>query len=218
MELKVFAAQTHKVDYTTQSEEEQKKIQEELEQTKQLSKIIMDEVEEDVNYYIARNSLAINAWTQKFMMKEPVSEEEIKEAFEKEKPKALERVNLRNLLIKDDKKAQEVLAKLQAGKDTLVETFTQLVRSESEDPTTRIKDGRLGWLDTVKLDQNFQQQLAGKKKHDVIMFKPNDFGWQIILIEDKEEERTASYEESKDYLEGLVRQNKLQAKIEELLG
>lgn len=218
VELLLFAAQKYKIDLTKQSKEVQDRLKIEYEQTKKLSSIISDELKDDPNFIVAKDNLAINIWTQKTMATMKITEEDLKKAFEADKPKALERVNLRNILVKDEKKATKIFNALSKTKsEDLISVFTKYVNDDSEDITTRLKEGKLGWLDKVKLDKQLQEVLKDKKKNDIVKVKPNELGWQIILVEDQQDERKATFEESKQYLDNLVRKQKLQEKITTLM-
>ena len=217
-ELQIYTAQKYKVDFTKQNKEAQDRLKNEYEQTKKLSSKIYDEIKDDSNFIIAKDNLAINIWTQKTMALIKITEDDLKKAYEKEEPKALERVELRNILVKDEKTATKILNTLKKSKSAeLIATFTKLVKEESEDITTRLKEGKLGWFDKVKLEKPLQDALKDKKKSDIIKVKLNELGWQIILIEDHQEERKATFDESKQYLDNLLRQQRLQEKINSLL-
>lgn len=217
-ELQVFTAQKYRVDYTKQSNEAQEDIKKEYENTKKLSSKIYSEIKNNLTYKIALDNLNITVWSQKFMATLKITEDDLKHTYEKEAPKALARYSLRNILVKNEKKANDILSRLQKAEEAdLVVIFTKVVQEDSEDITTRLKEGKLGWLDINKLEKPLQDALKDKKKNDLVKIKLNNLGWQIILVEDYQASRKATYEESKQYLNNIIRQQKLNEEIQKLL-
>lgn len=217
-ELKIFTAQKYRVDYISQTEQVKETIKKEYLDTKKLSSKIYNDVKNDISYKIALDNINITFWSQKFMTSLEVNEDELKKLYEKENPKTVDRFNLRNILVKDEKVANTLLSKLKkTDEDDLIVNFTKLVKENSEDITTRSKEGKIGWIEINKLEKPLQEALKNKKKNELIKIKLNDFGWQIVLIEDYQAQRKATFEESKQYLENIIRQQKLNEEIQKLL-
>lgn len=217
-ELKSYTIQKYRAEYDQQNDENKEKIKNEYAQVKKLSAKVMVQMESDLHFNIAKALLAVNLWSQKYMATLNVAKEDLEAAFTKEAPKAMARYQLRNILVKDETKATSLLKTLESThKVDLLATFSKLVQENSEDLTTRVKEGKIGWIDQEKLDPSLQEALKGKHQNDLVKVKPNDFGWQILLIEDYQADRKATFEESQSYLQNVIRQQKLNQEIQTLL-
>jgi len=67
--------------------------------------------------------------------------EKLREFLEAQIPQEAEQVHLHVIVVKDEGKAKELKARLEAGED-----FATLAKQFSEDETTKAKGGELGWL------------------------------------------------------------------------
>ena len=62
-----------------------------------------------------------------------------------------------------------------------------------------------------------QTLLKGKKGGDLVKINIPQIGWQVLLIEEYQPEKTATFEESKPLLISKIRQETLKKEIDKLL-
>lgn len=113
------------------------------------------------------------------------------------------------------KKAQEILAKIQAG-----ESFEELAKQFSDDPGSKSKGGDLGWFGPGVMVKPFQDALKAMKVGEVSKLVQSPFGFHIIKLDDVKPEVVRPFAEvrtqlaediQKEYLE-----SKFYGKVEEL--
>lgn len=102
----------------------------------------------------------------------------------------IKQVGLSQILLDDETKANDLLAKLKKGSD-----FATLAKQNSLDKTSKDKGGELGYFkkdDLYKViikgdnvDKNlladFQKKIWGGKENDLFLFH-TDLGWQIVKV------------------------------------
>jgi parvulin-like peptidyl-prolyl isomerase len=217
-ELVSFTAQKYRVDYNTQTQENKDKLKKDYETTLKLVSAVSSEIKDDVDLKIATNLTALNIWSQKYAQNLKISDETLRELYIKEKPKSVPTYNLYNILVNDEKKAKDIFTKLEkTSKDVRLKEFKKQVGANSQDFSTIKKEGNIGWIEVQKLDKNIQENIKDKNINDLILVKVENIGWQIILIDDFKPIRDVSFDESKEFLTNLIKQQELIKKIDSLL-
>lgn len=218
-ELVSFTSQKYKADYNAQNSENKDKLKKEYEDSQKLLNAISNDLKNDSDYKVAKNLMAINIWSQKYMQNLKISEDTLKELYTKEKPRNRESYNLYNILVNDKQKAEEILSSLQkiTDKTARLSEFKKQVNLNSKDSMTSKKEGYVGWIEIQKLDKNIQEKIKDKKTNDILLAQVENIGYQIILIDDFKPSRELSYEESKNFLTQYVKQQELIKKIETLI-
>ena len=87
----------------------------------------------------------------------------------------------------------------------------------SQDFISSKKEGNIGWIEIQKLDKNIQDNIKDKIKNDILISELQNIGYQIILIDDFKPVREVSYDEAKEFLTNLAKQQELIKKIDSLL-
>lgn len=147
-----------------------------------------------------------------------ISDATLKELYAKEKPKTVPTYNLYNILVSDKKKADEIYSLIEKlPKDKRLEEFKKQVKLNSQDFISNKKEGNIGWIEIQKLDKNIQENIKDKIKNDILISEVQNVGYQIILIDDYKPIRDVSFEESKEFLTNLAKQQELIKKIDTLL-
>ncbi len=153
-------------------------------------------------------------------------EAELKEYYEKNvsKFKQPETMRLRLISTKEEKKAQDIYAKLKDGDD-----FGELAYNMSEDDY-RVKNGDIGYVHRGRMLPEIENAASKLKVGEMSQPINADNRWYIVKVEDKRPEHQMSFEEvkgklkkeleaeraaelKKKWIEGL----KAKAKIEVLL-
>ena len=218
-ELISFTAQKYRVDYNLQSQENKDKLKKEYEDTQKFLNAISNDIKNDVDYKVAKNLLAINIWSQKYLQNIKVSDATLKELYAKEKPKNTESYNLYNILVNDKNKAEEILSNLEkiTDKTARLNEFKKQVTINSKDFISSKKEGNVGWIEIQKLDKNIQEKIKDKKANDIFLVEVENIGYQIILIDDFKPSKELSFEESKEFLTQFIKQQELMKKVQTLV-
>ncbi|WP_410993533.1 peptidylprolyl isomerase [Bacillus cereus] len=111
-------------------------------------------------------------------IKASITEKELKDYY---KPT----LKVSHILVKDEKKAQEIKDKLNNGGD-----FASLAKEHSEDPGSKEQGGDLGELDAVKMepmDSKFKEAAYKLEVGQISEPVKSSFGYHIIKVTDKKE-------------------------------
>ncbi|HXH31452.1 MAG TPA: SurA N-terminal domain-containing protein [Bacteriovoracaceae bacterium] len=160
-----------------------------------------------------------------------VSEQEIKQYLEKpENKKALEEsytenitkynkpeeVKARHILIQgQDEKALEKIKAL-AQKVTL-KNFAELAQKETEDPTGKANGGDLGWFSAGRMVPEFEEVAFKQAKNTISQPVKTQFGYHLILVEDKRSSDKKSLDSVKTELAQLAIQKTKSQDLDKLL-
>ncbi len=219
-EVKVYTMQKYKVNLEQLNEQEKSQVTNEYFQTSQIVNAISKQMESDVDLKVITKLYMVDIWAKKFMAQINPKDDELKKLYAVQKPTKSSKYNLRNILVKDEATADKLIKQLSAIKDLpkITAKFKELAKSESIDPAAKTSEGEIGFVETNKLDQNMQALLNGKKGGDLVKLNIPQIGWQILLIEEYEGEKTATFEESKSILIATIRQEALKQEIEKLIS
>lgn len=170
--------------------------------------------------YVLDDYLAQEYLRQVVAAKVSVTDEELRKSYqEHEKEMALpERVKVRHIFVNAPAdapaelkgeartKAEGLLQQLKKGED-----FAKLASASSEDAETAAKGGEIGYLSPGKSNaEAFEKAAFALKVGEISGIVETPFGYHIIKAEERQEPRTATFDEVKEYL----RQN-LQGQLEE---
>ena len=217
-ELNSFTAQKYRVDFNAQTSENKDKLKKEYEDTVKIVSQISKDVKDEADLKAAINLITLNVWSQKYVQNLKISDETLKDLYVKEKPKTVPTYSLYNILVSSEKKAKEILANIEKlPKETRLSEFKKQVKANSQDFISNKKEGNMGWIEIQQLDNGIQEKIKDKKKNDLIVSKVENIGWQVILIDDYKPIREVSFEESKEFLTNLAKQQELAKKIDSML-
>ncbi|MBI5888389.1 MAG: SurA N-terminal domain-containing protein [Deltaproteobacteria bacterium] len=148
-----------------------------------------------------------------------VTEDEIKDYYAKNE-KRFElppRVKARHILIKPDEnekdlakakkaaadKAGEMLARLKKG-----EKFAELAKKYSDDKGSGSHGGDLGWFSKGMMVKPFEDAALGMKKGDMSGLVQTEFGYHIILVQDRQESRRLPVKEVEPMIRKMLAKQK----------
>jgi hypothetical protein len=89
-------------------------------------------------------------------------------------------IQVAHILIKDEKKAKEILERVKKGED-----FTALAKEFSEDTGSRDQGGDLGWVNKGMMVADFENAAFGLKPGEVSDLVKTEFGYHIIKVGEK---------------------------------
>ncbi|MFH0779092.1 MAG: peptidyl-prolyl cis-trans isomerase [Candidatus Eisenbacteria bacterium] len=137
-------------------------------------------------------------YDREVIAKSEVTEKEIKELYDQRSKE--EEVHARHIVVSDRKKAEEILAKANAGED-----FAELATQYSEDPTTGPSGGDLGFFGRdLMIPQEFQDAVFKLDVGQVSGVVKTAMGHHIIKVEEKRKRQVDTFENEKSRLETEV--------------
>jgi len=84
-------------------------------------------------------------------------------------------VHAAHILVKDERKANDLKKKIDAGED-----FAKLAKTWSSCPSKK-KGGDLGWFKKGQMVPEFESAAFGSKPGDVVVCH-TEFGWHVIKV------------------------------------
>ena len=199
----------------------QKKIvQQAIERHLLAQKAIKSGIENDPAYKKAlegiKSDLALELWMKKEYSSVNVDEKSIKDYYNKNSDKFIKpsRAKARHILVKTKKEAEDIIAQLKGLKgDALEKKFIELAKTKSTGPSGK-NGGELGWFNKRQMVKPFSDATFALKKGEITT-KPvkTQFGYHIILLEDKEIGKKATLAEVKPQIENALRMEKFRKKV-----
>ena len=121
-----------------------------------------------------------------------------------EKPKALTKEEAR-------KKAQDLLARVRKGED-----FAKLAKENSDDPGSKDKGGEYDFFGHGRMVPEFEKAAFALKPGEISDLVETQFGFHIIKLEERRAAASASDQKVHQQIIEKLKQEKLEAKIDEL--
>ncbi|QJB56354.1 SurA N-terminal domain-containing protein [Pseudodesulfovibrio sp. zrk46] len=154
-----------------------------------------------------------------------VADEEVKAYYDahSDSMKQKEEVKARHILVmtkdsdpdsvKKEAKAKidRVLKKARAGED-----FAELAKKYSEGPSN-VNGGDLGWFGRGAMVPEFEEMAFKTDKGTVSEPVQTQFGWHIILVEDKKDATSKSFDDVKEEITQTIAEEKASEKVSDLL-
>jgi peptidyl-prolyl cis-trans isomerase C len=142
-----------------------------------------------------------------------VTDEEIKkryDAYVAANPPKTE-IHARHILLKTKEDAEAVIAELDKGAD-----FAELAKKKSTDPAAS-NGGDLGYFLPEEMVKPFADAAMALEKGKYTE-KPvqTEFGWHVILLEDKRERKVSTLDEMKPQLQSEIAEDIVSTKVEAL--
>jgi len=117
-----------------------------------------------------------------------------------------ERVRVRHILIKTQGKpkadepllraqAEALLKQIKAGAD-----FAELAKKNSEDTSSAVKGGEVGWVTHGQMVPNFEKAAFSLKPGELSGIVETEYGYHIVQAEEKQEAHTQTFEEARPQL------------------
>ncbi len=110
-----------------------------------------------------------------------------------------EEVRARHILVKTEKEAQDVLAKLKGGAD-----FEKLAREISTDPSAKTNGGDLEYFTKGQMVAEFSDAAFKLTKGQISQPVKTQFGFHVIKVEDKRMKPVPKFEDVKDQVQAFV--------------
>ncbi|WP_028102793.1 peptidylprolyl isomerase [Pseudoduganella violaceinigra] len=162
----------------------------------------------------ARQDILVRALLVNYVKKNPVSDAEIKAAYEQYKAsKSDKEYHGRHILVKTEKEATDIIAKLKGGAK-----FEDLAKA-SLDPGSAANGGDLGWANPATYVKPFGDALVALKDGQVTE-KPvqSEYGYHVIRLEGSRAAKVATLDELKPQISESLIQRKVGAYREQLMA
>lgn len=145
---------------------------------------------------IARMTILAEAVFQDYLKKHPITDEMIKAAYEKRYAKqAGTEFKARHILLESEDDAKAVIKALDEGAD-----FATLAKEKSTGPSGPA-GGDLGWFSPKQMVKPFADATMALKKGEYTKVPvKTQFGWHVILLEDKRDTQPPKLEAVKEDL------------------
>ncbi len=166
-----------------------------------------------------KNELLVNMWMKTQMDSIVVSDSEAKEFYEKNSAKFMQEdsMHARHILMENEKDAQDMIVILKPLKgEALKEKFIELAKTKSTGPSGP-KGGDLGTFAKSQMVPEFSEA-AWALENGQITTKPvkTQFGYHVIYLETKTPAKPTSYDEVKDKILTMLKQQQFTVKIAEI--
>jgi len=152
-----------------------------------------------------KDDLALEIWMKEQFDATKVPESEIKKFYEenKDKFKQPEIVRARHILVKEKGEAEDIIEELiKTPSDKQIALFEEISSKKSLDKAAAQRGGDLGWFDKNQMVPEFTKAAFGMKPGEITKTPvQTQFGYHVIMVEDKKPEQTLSYADVKTRIE-----------------
>lgn len=162
---------------------------------------------------LAKRELLVNAYLQDYLKKNPVSEADIKSAYEKFKTEVGDKeYSARHILVGTEAEAKDIIAQLAKGGD-----FAKIAKEKSKDTGSKDKGGDLGWFSPGGMVKSFGDAVVKLQKglYTTVPVQ-TQFGWHVIKLEDIRDAQPPTYDKVKENLQKQLQQRQLEKLLTDL--
>lgn len=132
----------------------------------------------------------------------------------KDEFKTKDQVKARHILVKTEEEAKQLISKLDKGAN-----FGDLAAENSLDPSGKSSKGDLGWFAHGQMVKPFEAAAFALAKGSYTKSPvQTQFGWHVILVEDKKAEQDLSFDETKEDIKNFIAQKQQKEKLDEILA
>lgn len=168
---------------------------------------------------ITRQTIVIRNYLEDFIRAHPITEDAIKGEYDRLKSQLGDKeYKARHILLKDEAKAKEVIAKLQAaGKpEDLLKRFEELAK-DSEDQASKNNGGALEWTTQAQYAKSFSDAMVKLQKGK---FTPQpvktEYGFHVIMLDDVRDFTPPALDQVKQRISQSLEQQAVAAHVRDL--
>ncbi|MEY4768506.1 MAG: hypothetical protein RL637_1145 [Pseudomonadota bacterium] len=161
---------------------------------------------------MAENSLLTQVDLQDYLKANPISDADLKAAYDKEVAKMSgTEYKARHILVKTEEEAKAIIAELAKGAK-----FEDVAKAKSLD-SSKDQGGDLGWFSEGQMVEPFSKAVASLEKGKYTQTPvQTQFGWHVILREDSRAQVPPPFDSVKEQLRPALQQQKVQSLLENL--
>jgi peptidyl-prolyl cis-trans isomerase C len=161
---------------------------------------------------LLHTQILAEAASEKYVKSHPVSDDEVKAAYDSEVANMPKEYNARHILVETKEAADAIIKDLQAGGD-----FAKIAKAKSKDPGSAAKGGDLGWFSAQTMVKPFSEALAklekGKTTTEPVQ---TQYGFHVIQLQDVRSPTPPAFEDVKEQVKMFAQRKKLQAYLDDL--
>jgi peptidyl-prolyl cis-trans isomerase C len=159
-----------------------------------------------------RRRVLMSAAVQAAMSKNPVTDEQVKAEYEKNKGQlAHKEYKARHILVDSKEKADKLIADLNDGAK-----FAELATKNSSDSSAK-SGGDLGWFAAEQMVPPFAAAVRSLQKGEYTKTPvQTQFGWHVIMLEDTRDMPAPTFDEIKDRIHGALQKQRVAQYLEGL--
>ncbi|KAA3655154.1 MAG: peptidylprolyl isomerase [Proteobacteria bacterium] len=162
---------------------------------------------------LARKAVVIRAYLQNFVAKNPVTDADVRKAYDEIKGRLGDtEYHARHILVDDEAEALAIVAKLNKG-----EKFDDLAKAHSKDPGSKDKGGDLGWNAPSTFVQPFSDAMVKLEKGKMTPAPiKTQFGYHIIKLDDTRKMAAPDFDQVSPQLKQRLQAQSLEQHILQL--
>lgn len=161
---------------------------------------------------LLHTQILAEAASDKYVKSHPVSDDEVKAAYDSEVANMPKEYKARHILVEKKETADAIIKELQAGGD-----FAKIAKAQSKDPGSAVKGGDLGWFSAQTMVKPFAEALAklekGKTTTEPVQ---TQYGYHVIQLEDVRAPSAPAFEDVKEQVKMFAQRKKLQSYLDDL--
>ncbi|MDD3344442.1 MAG: peptidylprolyl isomerase [Sulfurospirillaceae bacterium] len=160
--------------------------------------------------------LALEMWMKKIYDGVKVDAKDVKDYYDKNADKFMQpsTVKARHVLVKTEEEAKSVIKELEGlSGQKLTDKFIELATTKSTGPSGQ-GGGDLGWFAANQMVKPFSDAAFALKKGEITKVPvQTQFGFHVILVEDKKDAEKAKYEDVKAQIENGLKMEKFRVLV-----
>lgn len=164
----------------------------------------------------AKNNILSQAVIAKYMKAHPVTEAEVRAAYDREKAAyGATEYHVRHILVSSEADAEKVLQRLKSGED-----FAKVAKDVSIDTGTKDNGGDLDWASPSSMVKPFDDAMKTQKV-GAVSAKPvhSQFGWHILqVMESRPAELFPAFDRAKLQIEQNLTRERVNAYVDGLVA
>lgn len=219
-DIETYSKVLHKLDYNKSSKEMQKKLDLEYENHEKLFKIIKkNQLNNNEDLKTKVEIATVKIWLNEFKKNYKPSNSELEAIYLKLNPKLSKEYKLSIIKVQYEASYKKIL-KMFSGNEApkeKYEKFQDFVHKFTIDVKTKKDKGKLGWIKEKNLRPSVKKALEPSEKNDIVVAFIEDDGWQILYVEDILPVRPASFDQAKDLVIKVAKNNALKREINKLV-
>jgi peptidyl-prolyl cis-trans isomerase D len=133
-----------------------------------------------------------------------------------------ERVRARHILLSTTNKPKDEVPKIRAQAEDLLKqikagaNFAELAKKSSQDPTSAVKGGDLGWVSRGQMVKNFEDTVFSLKENELSGIVTTDYGFHIIQVLERQPPHLQTLDEVKSQIVTTLRNQTVFERMQEL--
>ena len=158
-----------------------------------------------------RRGFLASVAAQSYAASHPVTEEATRALYEEHFGNPGQELKARHILVESEEQARQIITTLDEGGD-----FASLAKEHSKDPMGA-NGGDLGWFAPAQMVPPFAEA-AGRLETGHYTREPvqTQFGWHVILLEDRRDTTPPAYEDMLQQLQMMAQNQQLQQYLDQL--